>query len=43
MFDLVRTVTRIGDPAPLRTDTVTTTYQPEQAVVCQAAARPTNP
>ena len=41
--DLVRTVTRIGDPAPLRTDTVTTTYQPEQAVVCQAAARPTNP
>jgi vancomycin resistance protein YoaR len=35
--DLVRTVTRIGDPAPLRSDTVTTTYQPEQAVVCQAA------
>lgn len=33
--DLVRTVTRVGDPTPLRTDTVTTTYQPEQAVVCQ--------
>ncbi len=35
--DLVRTVTRIGDPTPLRSDTVTTTYQPEQAVVCQPA------
>jgi vancomycin resistance protein YoaR len=34
--DLVRTVTRVGDPAPLRSDTVTTTYQPVQAVVCQA-------
>ncbi len=33
--DLVRTVTQVGDPTPLRTDTVTTTYQPEQAVVCQ--------
>lgn len=33
--DLVRTVTRVGDPTPLRSDTVTTTYQPEQAVVCQ--------
>jgi vancomycin resistance protein YoaR len=35
--DLVRTVTRAGDPTPVRTDTVTTTYQPEQAVVCQPA------
>lgn len=35
--DLVRTVTRIGDPTPLRSDTVTTTYQPEEAVVCQPA------
>lgn len=35
--DLVRTVTRIGDPVPIRADTVTTTYQPEQAVVCQPA------
>ena len=33
--DLVRTVTRVGDPTPVRSDTVTTTYQPEQAVVCQ--------
>jgi len=33
--DLVRTVTKVGDPAPVRSDTVTTTYQPEQAVVCQ--------
>jgi hypothetical protein len=35
--DLVRTVTRVGDPTPVRSDTVTTTYQPEQAVVCQPA------
>jgi vancomycin resistance protein YoaR len=35
-IDLVRTVTRVGDPTPLRSDTVTTTYQPEEAVVCQA-------
>ena len=35
--DLVRTVTRIGDPTPVRSDTLTTTYQPEQAVVCQPA------
>ena len=35
--DLVRTVTRVGDPTLLRSDTVTTTYQPEQAVVCQPA------
>ena len=35
--DLVRTVTRVGDPTPLRSDTFTTTYQPEQAVVCQPA------
>ncbi len=34
--DLVRTVTRAGDPTPVRTDTVTTTYQPLPAVVCQA-------
>jgi vancomycin resistance protein YoaR len=33
--DLVRTVTRVGDPTPVRSDTVTTTYQPEQAVLCQ--------
>jgi hypothetical protein len=30
-------VTRVGDPNPVRSDTVTTTYQPEQAVVCQPA------
>jgi hypothetical protein len=35
--DLVRTVMQIGDPTPVRSDTVTTTYQPEQAVVCQLA------
>jgi hypothetical protein len=35
--DLVRTVTRVGDPTPVRSDTVTTTYQPEPAVVCQPA------
>ena len=35
--DLVRTVTRLADGAPVRSDTVTTTYQPEQAVVCQPA------
>lgn len=34
--DLVRTVSRVGDPTPVRTDTVTTAYQPVQAVVCQA-------
>ncbi len=36
-IDLVRTVMRVGDPTPVRSDTVTTTYQPEQAVVCQPA------
>ena len=36
--DLVRTVTRVADATPVRSDTVTTTYQPEQAVVCQAPA-----
>ena len=36
-IDLVRTVMRVGDPTPVRADTVTTTYQPEQAVVCQVA------
>ena len=36
-IDLVRTVTRIADSSIVRTDTVTTTYQPEQAVVCQPA------
>ena len=36
-IDLVRTVTRIADATPVRSDTVTTTYQPEQAVVCQPA------
>jgi vancomycin resistance protein YoaR len=35
--DLVRSFSRVGDPTPVRTDTVTTTYQPVQAVVCQAA------
>jgi vancomycin resistance protein YoaR len=35
--DLVRTVTRVADGTPVRSDTVTTTYQPEQAVVCQPA------
>jgi vancomycin resistance protein YoaR len=35
--DLVRTVTSVGDGTPVRTDTLTSTYQPEQAVVCQAA------
>ncbi len=38
--DLVRTVTRVGDPTPVRSDTVTTIYQPEQAVVCQAPPAP---
>ena len=33
--DLVRTVTQTGSAAPVRSDTVTTTYAPEQAVVCQ--------
>jgi vancomycin resistance protein YoaR len=35
--DLVRTVLQLGNPTPVRSDTVTTTYQPEQAVVCQLA------
>jgi vancomycin resistance protein YoaR len=35
--DLVRTVTSVGDGTPVRADTVTSTYQPEQAVVCQPA------
>jgi vancomycin resistance protein YoaR len=35
--DLVRTVTKVGGPTPVRSDTVTTTYQPEPAVVCQPA------
>ncbi len=34
--DLVRTFTKVGEPTQTRTDTVTTTYQPESAVVCQA-------
>jgi vancomycin resistance protein YoaR len=38
--DLVRTFSRVGDPTPVRSDTVTTTYQPVQAVVCQAAPPP---
>ena len=33
--DLVRTVIKVSDATPVRSDTVTTTYQPEQAVVCQ--------
>ena len=35
--DLVRTVMQVGNPTPVRTDTVTTTYQPAPAVVCQPA------
>jgi vancomycin resistance protein YoaR len=38
--DLVRTFSPVSDPTPVRSDTVTTTYQPVQAVVCQAAAPP---
>nr|WP_237447940.1 VanW family protein [Nocardioides flavescens] len=37
--DLVRTVSRVGDPTPVRSDTVTTTYAPVAAVVCQPAAQ----
>ncbi len=39
-IDLTRTFTNVQDPAQTRTDTVTTTYQPEQAVVCQVPAVP---
>jgi vancomycin resistance protein YoaR len=35
--DLVRTLIKVSDATPVRSDTVTTTYQPEQAVVCQPA------
>jgi hypothetical protein len=35
--DLVRTWTQVGNPTPVRSDTVTTTYQPQEAVVCQPA------
>lgn len=35
--DLVRTVTQVGNPAAVSSDTVTTTYQPTPAVVCQPA------
>jgi len=35
--DLVRTVMQPGNPTPVRSDTVTTTYQPAPAVVCQPA------
>ena len=38
--DLVRTFSRVGDPTPVRTDTVTTAYAPVEAVVCQAAPPP---
>ena len=38
--DLVRSFSRVGDPTPVRSDTVTTTYLPEQAVVCQGVAPP---
>lgn len=38
--DLVRTVTRVGNLAPVRSDTVTSTYQPMPEVVCQSVARP---
>jgi hypothetical protein len=34
--DLVRTVTPVGGGAPV-SDTVTSTYQPSPAVVCQPA------
>jgi vancomycin resistance protein YoaR len=37
--DLARTVSRVGDPTPIRSDTVTTTYAPVSAVVCQPAAQ----
>jgi VanW like protein/putative peptidoglycan binding protein len=33
--DLVRSFSRVGDPTPVRADTVTTTYLPVPAVVCQ--------
>jgi hypothetical protein len=36
-IDLVRTVTQTGNPAPVRSDTVTTVYQPAPTVVCQPA------
>lgn len=39
-IDLTRTFTNVQDPAQTRTDTVTTTYLPEQAVVCQAPVVP---
>lgn len=38
--DLVRSFSRVGDAAPVRTDTVTTTYAPVEAVVCQAVPPP---
>jgi vancomycin resistance protein YoaR len=37
--DLVRTFTNLGDPGQTRSDTITTTYQPEPAVVCQASVK----
>jgi vancomycin resistance protein YoaR len=38
--DLVRSFSRVGDPTPVRSDTVTTTYLPVPDVVCQAPAPP---
>jgi hypothetical protein len=38
--DLVRSVARVGDPTPVRVDTVTTAYAPVEAVVCQAVTPP---
>jgi len=38
--DLVRSFSRVGDPTPVRSDTVTTTYAPVEAVVCQAVPPP---
>jgi hypothetical protein len=34
--DLLRSVARVGEPTPVRVDTVTTAYAPVEAVVCQA-------
>jgi vancomycin resistance protein YoaR len=38
--DLARTFTDLADPSRSRSDTVTTTYQPQPAVVCQAVPPP---
>jgi vancomycin resistance protein YoaR len=38
--DLTRTVTKTGSGEAVRSDTVTTTYQPQEAVVCSVAPPP---